>query len=293
MRSDFCALILSHGRPDRVITYDTLRKHGYTGPIYVVVDDEDATVPEYRKRYGDQVVQFCKREAAERADLGNNFGNRRTTTLVRNEMFGIARGLGFRHFVQLDDDYYWFGYRFDEKGRYGGWPVKDLGALFDGLVEFLEATPFLSVAISQGGDHIGGGESKKVIGTKRKAMNSFVCSVDKPFQFLGQMNEDVNAYTETQRRGGLFLTLLSAQVDQKDTQSNAGGMTELYLESGTYVKSFYSVMYCPSSVTVSPLRDGRSDRAPRIHHRIDWAATAPLILPERFKKRPRTPPAAA
>ena len=27
----FVAFILTHGRPDRVLTYEKLRKHGYTG----------------------------------------------------------------------------------------------------------------------------------------------------------------------------------------------------------------------------------------------------------------------
>ena len=31
----FVAFILTHGRPDRVLTYEKLRKHGYTGKIYI------------------------------------------------------------------------------------------------------------------------------------------------------------------------------------------------------------------------------------------------------------------
>ncbi|EFL0486748.1 hypothetical protein G8G26_005003 [Escherichia coli] len=30
MRDDFCAFILTHGRPDKVLTYRTLRRAGYT-----------------------------------------------------------------------------------------------------------------------------------------------------------------------------------------------------------------------------------------------------------------------
>lgn len=31
MRDDFCAFILTHGRPDKVLTYRTLRRAGYGG----------------------------------------------------------------------------------------------------------------------------------------------------------------------------------------------------------------------------------------------------------------------
>ena len=38
---DFVAFILTHGRADNVITYNTLRNHGYTGRIVLIIDDED------------------------------------------------------------------------------------------------------------------------------------------------------------------------------------------------------------------------------------------------------------
>ncbi|MFQ7049208.1 MAG: hypothetical protein ACLRR1_11145 [Alistipes shahii] len=62
----FVAFILTHGRPDRVLTYEKLRKHGYTGKIYIVCDDEDKTLPEYRKRFGDVLVFF---QIGDRKDI--------------------------------------------------------------------------------------------------------------------------------------------------------------------------------------------------------------------------------
>lgn len=75
----FVAFILTHGRPDRVLTYEKLRKHGYTGKIYIVCDDEDKTLPEYRKRFGDVLV-FSKSEIAKTFDEGDNFGDRRQSS---------------------------------------------------------------------------------------------------------------------------------------------------------------------------------------------------------------------
>ena len=47
IREDFVALILTHGRAERVHTYRSLRKQGYTGRIVIVIDDEDETAPDY------------------------------------------------------------------------------------------------------------------------------------------------------------------------------------------------------------------------------------------------------
>jgi len=50
-------------------------------------------------------------------------------------------------------------------------------------------------------------------------------------------------------------------------------MTEMYLVSGTYVKSFYTVMFQPSSVKV-----GMVVSCNRLHHVVRWRNTAPCIL---------------
>jgi hypothetical protein len=139
--------------------------------------------------------------------------------------------------------------------------------------------------MSQGGDFIGGGEGTFVKHIKkgkfsRKVMNSFLFKVDRPVKFSGRINEDVNMYVEWGRRGHLFVTVPRLRLWQKETQANAGGLTEIYLDLGTYVKSFYSVLYAPSCVSISEM--GRDDR--RIHHSISWTYAAPMILNEQHRK---------
>ena len=68
---NFCAFILSHGRANNVKTYETLRRQGYTGDIYIVVDDEDKSIEEYRRG----VEQLFRQDRAaghrhHRADAG-------------------------------------------------------------------------------------------------------------------------------------------------------------------------------------------------------------------------------
>ena len=48
----FCVLILTHGRANNVVTHRTLRKLGYTGPIYLVIDNTDKQKDEYINTYG-------------------------------------------------------------------------------------------------------------------------------------------------------------------------------------------------------------------------------------------------
>lgn len=286
MRDDFCAFILTHGRPDRVHTYTTLRRSGYTGRIYLVIDDEDDAAPEYRRRFGDEVLVFSKATVAAEIDEADNTGDRRAIVYARNACWDLAREVGVRYFIQLDDDYNsGFYIRWNSAIEYGNTPriKQSIEAVFDAMIDFLDASGALTVAMSQGGDHIGGGDGRGGPRLTRKAMNSFVCSVDRPFQFRGRINEDVNTYTCGSREGLLFFTVMQAQVNQLATQSNAGGMTETYLAGGTYLKSFYSVMFCPSGVRVGEMGDPRSPHY-RLHHDIDWPRVAPKILHERHRK---------
>lgn len=277
----FGALILTHGRPDNVKTLRSLRNQGYTGPVYLVVDNEDARADEYLTTYGEKMVRiFDKKKYADMVDEGNNFDERRTITHARNASFDIARDLGLRYFIQLDDDYTRWEYRISEMD--GVAAVKNLNRIFDYLVGFYKKTSALTIAIAQGGDFIGGKNSTnfKHATLKRKCMNTFICDVKRPFKFIGAMNEDVNTYTSVGSRGGLFFTIPLLSVVQGATQSQAGGITDMYLKYGTYVKAFTTVMMMPSCVRVAMM--GEKHR--RLHHRISWDHCVPKILDEKYCK---------
>ena len=290
MRDDFCAFILTHGRPDRVHTFKTLQRSGYTGKVYIVIDDEDKTEAEYRKRFGDRVLQFSKREVAEWTDDGDNFGHRKSVIYARNVCWDLAQQVECRYFIQLDDDYTSFWLRFKADGKYCSCRIhKTMDDVLESLTDFAIKSGAYTIAMSQGGDLIGGQQvidgslQGAFASLRRKAMNSFICLADRRFSFIGRINEDVTAYTMIGRAGKLFFTVMQSQLVQLQTQTNPGGWTEHYLEVGTYVKSFYSVMYAPSCVQIGVMGDHRSPHY-RIHHKINWHHTAPKILREEHRK---------
>jgi hypothetical protein len=234
------------------------------------------------------VIEFDKRAMADRIDEGNNFDDRRVIVHARNACFDIAERLGLTHFIELDDDYTSFLYRTGgghtaaERLKSKGRTIRNLDAVIEIMLDYFDAAPQIhALAISQGGDHIGGFAGERM---KRKAMNFFLCSPARRFQFIGSINEDVNAYTRLASTGTLFMTYTGLQLNQAQTQAQAGGMTDIYLARGTYVKSFTSVLFAPSSVKVSMM--GRNDW--RIHHAVDWASNCPAIVPAYTKKQAPT-----
>ena len=280
--NNFAVFILTFGRPDNVKTYNTLNKFGYTGKKYLICSTDDKKLNEYKSKFNNEVISFNKEDIE--FDTADNFNDKRVVVYARNACFEIAKKLGIKYFIQMDDDYTDFSYRFNDKLQYntGRGYINNVNDIFTALLKFYKSIPAKSIAMSQNGDWIGGDESSwaKKLSLKRKCMNSFFCSTERPFKFLGTINEDVNIYTKLGSVGNLFFTIPNVSLKQTDTQSNKGGMSDIYEASGTYIKSFYSVLFSPSSVKVSILNTGNS----RLHHRVSWNNAIPKILNQKHKK---------
>ena len=278
----FAVFILSHGRANNVITIKTLREIGYTGKIYIIVDNEDEQINKYKNLEDiEDVIIFNKEEEMKYTDTADNFKDHRLVVYARNKCHDIARELDLEYFLELDDDYTGFGIRYDNGGKLSRKKITKADTLFDAFIDFLEKSNALTVTFAQGGDYIGG------IGSKvwqdqlsRKAMNCFFCKTDRPFKFSGSTNEDVNAYITYGNKGKLMFTVADICMDQLQTQSNPGGLTDIYLDNGTYVKSFYSVIHQPQCVKISTM----GNKFRRIHHKILWDKCTPKILSEQYKK---------
>jgi len=281
---NYSIFILTNGRPDNVITYATLRKSGYTGRIFLIVDDEDKTKAEYKKNFPGEVIIFSKSDYAGKFDIMDNFSGNRVIVFARNACYDIARKLGLDYFFEYEDDYTQFQYRYVDKDSLKGIQVKNLDQILDAIIDCLDKTNATTIAFAQGGDFIGGVGSFKNNTFKRKAMNSFVFKVnDDPKNdtiFIGRMNDDVNTYLTQGKIGKLFFQISNISLVQLATQSNSGGNTEAYKDYGTYVKSFYSVIASPSCCKIDLM--GRINK--RLHHKINWNHAVPKILDQKFKK---------
>jgi len=280
--NDFAVFILTYGRAEKVYTFETLKKQGYTGKIYFLCSSDDKQLDNYKKLYKDKVCVFNKEDYINKFDIGDNFDDKRVVVYARNAVFDVAKKIGINYFLVLDDDYTDFGYRFDNELKYKYKGIKNLNYIFKSILKFYKKTNILSIALAQGGDYIGGKESgfAQKIQLKRKCMNTFFCSTERRFNFIGRINEDVNTYVALATTGGVFFTTSQISVQQLQTQSNSGGLTEFYLDGGTYVKSFYTIIFSPSSVKINLM----GNKHKRLHHKVKWNNTVPKILSEIHKK---------
>ena len=278
----FVVFILTHGRAYNMHTYRALKNSGYTGDIIFVVDNEDSMVKDYQELYGiENVYVFDKLKKSKEVDPMDLSEDRRAILYARCACFDIAEELGYDYFLELDDDYVNFRSRVINGDSLDTVYIKDFDSLVNIVLEFLEVSNAHTVALSQIGDFIGGKNSKMCKDRlSRKAMNAFFCKTSRRFNWFGRMNEDVSTYITLGSRGYLFFTISDVSIDQLATQSLSGGMSSSYADSGTYVKTFYTIMSAPSCVKMYTI--GVTHK--RFHHLIDWNSAVPKIISSRYKK---------
>lgn len=283
--NNYAVFILTHGRPYNVKTYETLKKCGYSGKIYLIVDDEDKTINDYKDLYKNEVIVFSKSDYVGKFDIMDNFSGNKVIVYARNACYDIARKLKLDYFFEYEDDYTGFSYRHQDGESLRATQVKNLDGIFELMIECLESTKVNTIAFAQGGDLINGLKSLKHNTYKRKAMNTFLFKVNEnpkdDVLFIGRMNDDVNTYLNQGKVGKLFFQITNITLVQLATQSNPGGNTEAYKAYGTYVKSFYSVIVEPSCCKISLM--GKTDK--RIHHMIKWNNAVPKLISEDYKKK--------
>lgn len=299
---DYLIMIASYKRSSflKTHTYATLKKLKTNAKILIICSDDDDTIDDYKKIFGDENIFVFNKDYYENKlhiDVGDSFYRanniKKGILWARNVQFEVARKFGYRYFLFLDDDYDSFSLRRkfinpkDNKAIYSS-GQRIIPGKFDEVCEhyfrILDSQPFMyCTAFCQRGDMIGGLENilyKK--GYKFKAMNAFFCDIEKEFRYMGRINEDVNAYTTYNNKGQLFLTLSDVCLNQPTTQMTSGGMSDIYKQFGTWLKSIYSVMYSPNAVKINTM--GNKRETFRIHHNIEFDYCVPKILNQIYCK---------
>ena len=280
-KDSFAIFIMSYNRPN-IYTLKLLKKYNYIGKYYIIIDDSDPELKEYKKRYNEELIIFNKKEISYEFDIMDNLGIRNVGVYARNFINKISKEMGLKYILVLDDDYIALAYKKDDGDvlREKQAPL-DINIIIEYMLDFLIETNADSVALAQAGDYIGGMNANMILkGYSRKCMNSWFMKTDNDIKFNGAMNDDVNTYTYYGSIGKIFLTYGRLFFRQIQTQSDDGGMSGIYNQTGTYLKTFYTKMLMPSCIDINPMGQNHL----RIHHSIKWNNCVPKIIDGRWKK---------
>lgn len=270
--------IISKGRP-KCTTAQTLTKMGYPGDWFIVCGNNDETIDEYRKNWGEHVLEFDWYDEITRTDTLDNFGfddMPSGAVPVRNATCDIARARGEKRHWQLDDDYNHF-YRVIpgtlKKERMDG---EQLYEVLTEISEFANRCSLQNAGIALGTIESHPAKKKTF---SRRVFNAHNLPTDEKLltRWRGRMNDDLINAIETYRNGGFEMLFKYANLTMEPSQKEAGGLTDLYQQEGTVRKTAYPVLLAPQAVKLV-VRFGR------YHHRVNWDLLSPKMLDEKYRK---------
>lgn len=183
---DYLIVIFSFKRAKLLYktTMQTLDRHLSKARRVIVVSDDDPTLDQYVRYFGRENLYIINKDACQKerpVDLGDAYSFKGVISWARNTQFKVARDLGYKYFVTLEDDYSDIVLRAFYRDSLMASSRYSLTERFDETAEvhfrLLDSAPFLnSVGLAQGGDYIGGCGALGKKGFQMKTMNAIFLS---------------------------------------------------------------------------------------------------------------------
>lgn len=278
MRDDTAIFIITHQRADKQLTLKMLKQSGYSGKVYLVVDDMDCQLQEYRKRYGDNILIFSKKKYAEKVDTHINKFRTCSAVFARNACIDMAKEMGLSFYFVCDDDIRCIYVKDGRTGKMETHKIADIERVLSKLVEFMENTRVHAVAFADNSAYIGGANQHVRNGVKYVLTKFVLCRTDDPVIYQSIMWEDQASCYRDLGVGKIDFSIMFLAAATPPNEKGAGGCAEMYKSSTNYVNSFMVLMVRPDCVKIVP---GKEEKC---RMRTRQNALHPMILHEKYRR---------
>ena len=254
----FACIIISHGRPDDIPTINALYKSGYSGNIYIVIDDEDKCKQEYITLYKDNVIVFHKQDFIDKNNLLFNKSLRNVAVHARNAVEDIVKKLGLEYFLVLDDDITNFHYRYVKDCKLHSDKLYDLDSVINLYIQYMITSSISTIGFAHDGMFLGGNTKMfdaPYHSKNRILANAFLRSSKYNVIWGPDMCEDFITSINAGIKSSVWMTLPFIGIHCKQQGMNKsksdGGNSEAYLDKGNYGVSQYALLSHPDCYKIS------------------------------------------
>ena len=267
--------IPSYHRPKNLRTVKYFRKIGWDMRyITVFVDNETDDIPEYEEtasEYGFNLHVFDMEEARRKYDYVHRASqSRRSAGQARNMFQDYATEKEIDFYVVIDDDTDNYS-TFMQRRK-----LKDHDIVrrsFLAVEDLMRKRKIGVMGFPQHGDTLGGYPVRLFI---RKVMNTTFYLL--PYIYRGErgvQDDDTSLFTGIINEGLFTGTILHSLVlQQVQSATQEGGLTDLYNECKLLNKALVTVIQFPSAIFAE--KQGRNGN--RVHHRIRYKHLGPVII---------------
>lgn len=295
MRADFAIFILSHNSPDKCLTLNTLQQYNSSNNYYIVVDNLDDKLDEYKLMYGDKLLVFDKLYYVNQSDTMYQHDKIPLSSdlYARMAIEDFAKNLNLKYFCMLDDDVLNIQLRIpDHKNKKVKYvKINNIDNIFDYSIDFLVSSNCWLVSFATPNLFIGGYKTfiKNSIIEKRTSSNIFIRDVSKEFNWKTIWYVDFNSCLMYNKLGKLTLNIPFIQITCKPQGSQKqiknklnevdNGMGQAYKSSTAFTRAMYCVIVNPSFVNIKSVSN-KDNYWPFLNKNNAY----PKIISGRYKK---------
>lgn len=251
MRDDFAIFIVTHGRPDKQLTLETILRCGYTGKWFLIVDDTDVTIQQYIDNFGsNNIIVFNKNYYinSSRFDNVDNKLHDKGAVYARRAVEDIAKQFNYSYFLMADDDISNLILRVPINNKLRRISITNLDKLLDCHIDWFTD----SVAVIGFGNpayYFGGINlfSEKNLSTRLIPIQFIIRNANVPVDWVSWFAEDdISGYQNSINY--LWLTSYFIMIEGRPVGdvTGIGGSAETYKEfPNKYYFQFNGIKCCP------------------------------------------------
>ena len=252
MLDDFAIFICTYGRPDNQLTLSTLKECGYSGKIYLVLDDTDTTIQQYIDNYGsDNIIVFDKNYYINNCiDTGDNKGHYKCILYAKNAVEDIAKELQLQSFVIADDDIGKFRFRYPYDDKMKSVSISNnFDLILDTCIDYLLSCNIASIGFCFSQMYFSGVSVLNDLHKFRVPYNFVFRNTSINVDWHSWFGEDVITAISYNKVGQFWTVIPYVQQDISGVGSgNAnGGMADIYRKTNSFKLAMCDFMYHPSS----------------------------------------------
>lgn len=278
MRDDTVLFIITHQRAEKQLTLNYLKKAGYSGEIFLVVDNKDKDLEMYKKKYKDMLLIFDKEDYAKDVDAHINKFPMNGALFARNACIDFAKKMKKEFYCVCDDDIQCVKLKDSRSGKLETTKItKRIDEIISYLIGYMEKTVITALGIPEDGAYIGGVNQNVKDGIKFTLSKFMLYRTKEPVIYESIMWEDAAAVMRDLSIGKVEFSPMILSVTAPENGTNAGGCQELYKKSSNYANAFMVLMARPDTVKITYKKDD-------FIMRISKTTLPPYIINQHYKK---------
>lgn len=288
MRDDFAVFICTHGRPGKQLTLNTLKKCGYTGKWYLVLDDTDKAIQQYIDNYGaEHIIVFNKNYYinSDRYDNGDNQLHAKCVVYAKRAVEDIALAKKLSIFLLADDDVTKLTIRFPTDNCLSRLAISEIDNIFEMYCEYMLSGNLCTLGVGTPTNYFIGKEAffeKNLCGTNRPLPYNFTFrNTAYKVDWLSWFAEDTITLYQSSNVGNVWIADLYLMFEclPIGDSSISGGMADIYRTNTDFELQFCAIKYCPQRLLLKDYyKNGK------MLFKRNNVASFPKIISGRYKK---------